>query len=494
MNLTQAISDRMRAGTLVIAVEEPDELLAREAAVAAAQQFQPVRRISAADPDAVQVIENHRAAEGTLIVSDFLRVFGGNPVAVRLVREIALQQRQSGSFSRLIMLEAPGAEVPQVLAGDVELIRPSLPTVDELRQELDQFLSDRKATTQGNGEFKHSLAQAGAGLARHEYSRLLARCWIDQGKKLDAEWLGKAKAERVADKLGGALTFVPTDGIPEIGGYDPLKAWLDDRQAAFGSEKARKFGLPEPKGLLLVGVPGGGKSLTPKVVAKRWRIPLIRLDAGRLFGSLMGQSEAQTRQAIEAAEACSPCVLHIDEIEKAMAGSKSGGSSDGGTGMRVLGTILTWLQEKTKPVFVVATANRIADLPPELLRKGRFDETFFVDLPNVQERSEILAIHLGKRGRSEKLATKALAQASDGFAGAELEQVVVDAMFGAFSKGRDITEADLLAALKSTTPLSKMMVEEIRALRDWAKARARLANSAEAVIAPSVRRAAVVGE
>lgn len=470
--LNKQINDRMRAGALVILVEDPDEQLAVESARVAAQQFQPVKVISAADPEVMQALDQHKNNSGTLILCDFLNAYGSNPVAVRMIREIAIQNKTSGAYSRLILLEAPGVQIPPSLRGDMEFVIPPLPSLDDIKLEIDIFIKQQKTKLEGNGEMKHVIAQSVAGLARHEASRLFARCWIEM-KKLDPAWLRKEKAARVAERLGGALTFFNDLDVPNIGGLDGLKAWLGARKTAFGSEKARKYGLPEPKGMLLLGIPGTGKSLTPKVIAREWGLPLLRLDAGKLFGSLVGQSEAQARQAIEAAESCSPCVLWVDEIEKGLAGSK-GGSGDSGTSQRVFGTLLTWLQEKTKPVFVVATANRIADLPPELLRKGRFDEIFFVDLPSYKERMEIARIHLERRGRDpKKIDVGEIAEATDGFSGAEIEQAVIDGLFGAFAEDREVEIEDIKKAASGTTPLSKTMTEDINKLKTWAAGRAK---------------------
>ena len=470
--LHKQINNRLRSGALVVLVEEPDELLALESAKVAAQKFKPVEVISAAQPDVIQKIEDHKTREGTLIVCDFLRVYGSNPVAVRLIREIALQLREKGPYARLILLEMPGIEVPVSLRTDIEYLIPKLPDVNELRQELDSFIKQHdEMKLEGGDETLHALACSVAGLARHEAARLFARCWIEKGN-LDAVWLRREKAERVAERLGGALTFVDTSETPNVGGLGGLKKWLATRKDTFGSEKARKYGLPEPKGVLVLGIPGTGKSLTTKTGARDWGLPLLRLDAGKLFGSLVGQSESQTRQAIDAAEACSPCILWIDEIEK---GFSSRGGLDGGTSQRVFGTLLTWLQEKTKPVFVFATANKVSDLPPELLRKGRFDEIFFVDLPTQEERVEIAKIHLLRHGRKPaEIKPDEIARACDGFSGAEIEQAIVDGMFKAYSEGcRDVRLSDILAAARATKPLSQIMSAEIAALKSWANGRAR---------------------
>jgi SpoVK/Ycf46/Vps4 family AAA+-type ATPase len=265
--------------------------------------------------------------------------------------------------------------------------------------------------------------------------------------------------------------------MADVGGLDELKLWLDRRGQAF-STGARRFGLDAPKGVLLLGIQGCGKSLTAKAIAATWQFPLLRFDMGKVFGGIVGQSEGNIRTALQVAQALAPCVLWIDEIEKGMAGMGSSGQTDGGTTARVVGTLLTWMQEKREPVFVVATANRIDMLPPELLRKGRFDEIFFVDLPTREIRKEILGIHLRKKDRNpDDFDLDALATASVGFSGAELEEAVREGLYEAFAHARGLTTEDIASALVKTFPLSQTMREEIDDLRKWAQVRARLASS-----------------
>ena len=260
--------------------------------------------------------------------------------------------------------------------------------------------------------------------------------------------------------------------MKDVGGLANLKDWLTKRGRGF-DKGAKDFGLTYPRGILLLGIPGTGKSLTAKAVGNLWHFPLLRLDMGKIFGGIVGESERNIREALNIAEAIAPSILWIDEIEKGMSGISSSGSSDGGTTARVLGTFLTWLQEKTKPVFVVATANDISQLPPELLRKGRVDEIFFVDLPTEKEREEIIKIHLNKKNRKAKdFDTKKLAIASKGFSGAELEEVVKEALFQAYDKEREVTNEDVLEAIDKTFPLSRTMHETIDKMRKWAKSRA----------------------
>jgi SpoVK/Ycf46/Vps4 family AAA+-type ATPase len=270
-----------------------------------------------------------------------------------------------------------------------------------------------------------------------------------------------------------------------VGGLEVLKEWLRKRVRAFGDE-ARAFGLPEPRGLLLVGVQGCGKSLVARAVASAWRMPLLRLDVGRLFASLVGSSEENLRNAIKVAENVAPVVLWVDEIEKGLSGSQSSGFSDGGVSARVFVTLLTWLQEKTAPAFVVATANRIEQLPPELLRKGRFDEIFFIDLPALPERREIFAIHLAKRGRDPaRFDLESLARRAEGFSGAEIEQAVVSGLYDAFAEGGQLEQRHVERAVSESLPLSTTMREEIGRVREWARARTRPASDAPAEPVPA---------
>ncbi|MFM7099726.1 MAG: AAA family ATPase, partial [Verrucomicrobiota bacterium] len=261
-----------------------------------------------------------------------------------------------------------------------------------------------------------------------------------------------------------------------VGGLDALKGWLSKRALAFTPE-ARDFGLPAPRGVLLLGVQGCGKSLCAKAVSGLWQLPLLRFDIGRLFSGLVGSSEENMRRAIAVAESVAPAVLWVDEIDKAFAGSQGSGFSDGGTTARVLGTFLTWLAEKSSPVFVVATANDIQHLPAELLRKGRLDEIFFVDLPALAERADILRVHLDRRGRSPAaFDLGALAAAAEEFSGAELEEAIHSALYDAFAGGQELTQDLLMEAIRSTVPLSRTLDHQIRRLREWAMGRARRAS------------------
>jgi SpoVK/Ycf46/Vps4 family AAA+-type ATPase len=282
---------------------------------------------------------------------------------------------------------------------------------------------------------------------------------------------------RVIKQSGVLEYFEPTTNMADVGGLENLKKWLSRRGRGFG-HGAREYGLEPSRGIVLLGIQGCGKSLIAKSVAAAWQFPLLRFDLGRVFGGIVGQSEANMRLALQVAEALAPCVLWIDEIEKGLSGMGSSDQLDAGVSARVGGTLLTWMQEKTAPVFVVATANRIEALPPELLRKGRFDEIFFVDLPTSQARKEILSIHLRRKKRDPKqFDLDRLAREANGFSGAELEEAVKEGLFDAFSDGREITSDHISQALKATCPLSRTMRNQIVQLREWAKARARLATA-----------------
>ncbi len=255
-----------------------------------------------------------------------------------------------------------------------------------------------------------------------------------------------------------------------------LKDWLRKRNSAFG-ESAREFGLPSPKGVLLLGVQGCGKSLCAKSIASLWRLPLLRLDVGKVFSDLVGSSERNIRETIKVAESVAPCILWVDEIEKAFAGTQSSSFSDAGTSARVFATFLTWLQEKESAVFVIATANNIQMVPPELLRKGRLDEIFFVDLPARQERAAIFSIHLRRRGRPvDEFDIDSLASASEGFSGAEIEEAIVAAMYDVFDAKQPLDTEAVLRSVTATVPLSTTMKEDIDRLREWAAGRARRAS------------------
>jgi SpoVK/Ycf46/Vps4 family AAA+-type ATPase len=320
-------------------------------------------------------------------------------------------------------------------------------------------------------ELLDAAVRAALGLTATEAVRVLRKA-CDRAGGLNEEAIASmVREKRQALRRTPALTFheAPT-GLDDVGGLDELKRWLRERRRAF-SEEARQFGLPTPRGLLLLGVQGCGKSLCAKSVAREWRFPLLRLDLAAAFGAANRSPEITIREAMSVAESVAPAVLWIDEIEKGFAASSADPSAS-----RVFGSFLTWLAEKETPVFVAATANDIANLPPELLRRGRFDELFFVDLPTTREREEILMIHLRKWGRDPlQFPIEELAEQAERLSGAELEQVVSAALYTAFSDSRDLAVNDLANAINETVPLYETYEERIKELRDWARTRARSA-------------------
>jgi SpoVK/Ycf46/Vps4 family AAA+-type ATPase len=326
-----------------------------------------------------------------------------------------------------------------------------------------------------------------------EAEKAFSLACIESGKLTAAEVpLVIKEKENVIKKSGFLEYYHPKESMGDVGGLENLKDWLKKRGRGFNDD-AVKYGLTNPKGILLLGVPGTGKSLVAKAIGNLWNFPLLRLDMGKIFGGIVGQSEGNIRGALSIAEAIAPSILWIDEIEKATSGMRSSGSTDGGTTSRVLGTFLTWMQERTKPVFVVATANNMSELPPELLRKGRVDEIFFVDLPAQTERQEIISIHLRRKNRDpSRFNIAKLAQDCAGFSGAELEEVVKEALFSAFDDGgREITDADIGDAVRKTYPLSRTMREVIDNMRKWAKSRAVSASREKPEILPSENNADV---
>lgn len=430
---------------------------------------EPTRTKAAPEIEALVSLFRHEQ-EALYVLRDF-HPFLHDARVVRLLRDLVPRLHSSG---RTLILSAPVLKLPPELEKEMTVLEMPLPTRDEIAQRLREILL-HAPTAELSPQELDELVQAAQGLTMDELENVCARSLVQHGKlAVDAILSEK---QQIVRKSGVLEYYIPQETLADVGGLDLLKEWLRKRRRAF-SQEAHEFGLPAPKGVLLLGVQGTGKSLSAKAIASLWNLPMLRLDVGRVFGSLVGASEANMRTAIRTAEAVAPCILWIDELEKGFAGVQSSGLSDSGTTARVFSTFLTWLQEKHKPVFVVATANDVSALPPELLRKGRFDEIFFIDLPTHTEREQIFSIHLRKRKREPaQFDLPTLAQATEGFSGAEIEQVVIGALFTAFAAGRDLTTEDLLHEIRSTIPLSVMMREEINELRTWAQMRTRPANS-----------------
>ncbi len=383
------------------------------------------------------------------------------------------------SFKNLVIL-SPILKLPPELEKEITVLDYGLPSYEDLGRLLDDIVRDVRDKPGVDWDLpadkRESVLKAAQGLTQMEAENVFAKSLVEK-RTFDIDVILSEK-EQIIRKSGILEYFPAQDAFNGVGGLDLLKDWMDKRTTSF-TDKAREFGLPEPKGILLLGVQGCGKSLSAKAIGAQWKLPLLRLDIGKVFAGLVGASEENMRKALRVAESVAPAILWLDELEKGLSGIQSSGSTDGGTTSRVFSTFLTWLQEKTVPVFVVATANQVEALPPELLRKGRFDEIFFIDLPSKEEREEIFIIHLRKRKRDPaNYDLKKLAEATPGFSGAEIEQAVIEALYDAFDKGRDITTEDIVKAARASVPLSMTMREKIAYLRDWASTRARDASSA----------------
>ena len=448
-------------------------------------QSKNTRNASTKDPLAAldQVIEQVEPA--IFLFKDFHPFLTKNNYAIiRKLKDIALHLKNS--FKTIILI-SPVMEIPAELDKEVTVINFPQPTKEDLGAMLDKIIAEvsthKQIQIDLDGDGREKLLQAALGLTLGEAENVFAKI-IVQEQRLSGDHVNEVFAEKqqIIRKSGLLEYYAAEEDFSNVGGLSVLKEWLTKRAIAF-TDEARAFGLPAPKGILLLGVQGCGKSLCAKAVARRWQLPLLRFDMGRMFGSLVGSSEENVRRAIAVAESVAPAVLWVDEIDKAFVGSQSSGATDGGTTARVFGTFLTWLSEKKAPVFVVTTANDVSQLPPELLRKGRLDEIFYVDLPSEEERAEIFRIHIVKRGRDpEKFDLPALVNASVDFSGAEIEESIISALYDAFYSREELSTDYVLASLAATVPLAKTMSEKINALRKWAVGRARNASVAQAVV------------
>lgn len=433
----------------------------------------PANPPAARDP--LAALEQVDKAEGDalFVLKDFHECWG-NAQIKRKLRSVA--QRLTYTRKSILVL-TPSAKIPEELKDQAVVIELPPPDAAELEGVLDRLTQTPGARVNLTPLGREKLVQAALGLTTSQAQRVFARAIVSNGV-LDDRDIGLVTEEKKQIiRESEALEFYAVTETPDdVGGLGVLKEWLRSRERAF-TQEARDYGLPAPKGIALIGIPGTGKSLTAKMIGGLWRLPLLRLDVGALFGSLVGESEERTRRALRLAETVAPCIIWIDEMEKALAH----GGLDSGTSTRVFGTILTWMQEKTAPCFVVATANDISALPPELLRRGRFDEIFFLDLPTEAERAEILAVHLRKRRRlPQDFDLAGLARRSEGYVGAEIEQSIIDAMYRAFNERREFTSADVADALQKQVPLSVSQREVITALRNWLReGRAQSASFAE---------------
>ncbi|MFP7288144.1 AAA family ATPase [Shouchella clausii] len=422
-----------------------------------------------------------------VVIQDFHVYFGGQTrqpdhTVVRKLRDMLTNIKQSRNPINVIFT-SPHLILPDDLQKDITIVDFDLPTFEEIVTVLDEMIDiNRQAgriQIDLTKEEKERLAKAALGLTLSEAENAFARAMVQNGRLdiQDLEVILEEKEQII--KKAGILEFIRSDlRMADVGGLENLKRWLTKRNKAW-LESARKYGLPAPKGVLITGVPGCGKSLIAKSISSTWQLPLLRLDMGKIFSGVVGSSEENMRKAIQTAEAISPSVLWIDEIEKGFSSAAIHG--DSGISLRIFGQFLTWLQEKTKPVFVIATANNISGLPPELIRKGRFDEIFFVDLPTLRERREILRVHIARRLTEPEVIGEFelteevldnLAGRCEGFVGAEIEQLVIDALFEAYASDRSIQLEDFERAIANTVPLSVTQAEQIRAIREWANVRA----------------------
>ncbi|MEN8143842.1 MAG: AAA family ATPase [Gemmatimonadota bacterium] len=408
--------------------------------------------------------------DGVFLLADFQPYFT-DPVVARRLREVAAT---CAGDRRALVMSGQSIELP------AELRRHSVPFVlslpdpgevfDEVRRVVQEFKSAGRVKVELTQEEAEAFARALQGLTREEIRRAVYRAILDDGRLERADIARALEVKHEALGGEGLLEFFPPADEPEsVGGMARLKEWLSKRRTALSAE-ARQFGLEPPKGILLLGVQGCGKSLLARSVAAEWHLPLVRLDPGALYDKFIGETEKNLKRALATVESMAPLVLWIDEIEKGFTGG--GGEEDGGTSARLLGSFLTWFQEREPGVFVVATANNVAALPPELLRKGRFDELFFIDLPRPDIRQEILALHLERRDRQPAdYDLGRLAERSNGFSGAELEQAVVAGLYTAFAEKSELTTEILLREIEAAVPLSVTMAERVSSLRSWASER-----------------------
>jgi SpoVK/Ycf46/Vps4 family AAA+-type ATPase len=474
----------------LVFIPTPEEQRVEEAIRQAAQKGSPPRQVmlwdfvdgyeggGGAKEDPIAALEQVRVRPAdqswVFVLRDFHRFLDD----VRVARKLRNLVRQLRSERKTIILLSPSLKVPPDLAEEVTILEFPLPNYKEISAEMDQMVSKDKVRLDATA--REAMVKACQGLTMTRVHQVLAKALAIDGVLDESDIALVLEEKKQKIKQTEVLEFYPTsEDRGDIGGLDNLKQWLNLRTSAF-SDSARRYGLPNPRGVLLVGIQGTGKSLSAKAIAQHWRLPVLRLDVGRLMGSLVGESEGKAREMVRLAEAMAPAVLWLDELDKAF--GVVGHAGDAGTTSRVLSTLITWMQEKTSPVFIVATANNIELLPPELLRKGRFDEIFFVGLPTDRERKEIFEVHL-RRVREHTLRSynlDRLVAVSAGFSGAEIQQAIVEAMHEAFAQQREFTTDDIVAVLRTTVPLSRTAQEHVDRLKAWAASgRARPASREE---------------
>ena len=438
-------------------------------------------------PSAARLLDQlgHYPEDHLFLVKDF-HPYLADPLIIRQLRDLLpdlIAQRKT------LLIFGPVVKVPLEVEKDSVKIELPLPDYEDLREEFAKTLADLRehhpSSLELSTDNEDRLIKAVMGLTAQEARKAWLRALRGRTELTDEVFTTLISEKRTLASGSDLLEFYDLDeNVNDIGGLDQLKDWMSKRAEAY-SPRAREQGVPLPKGMLLLGVQGCGKSLTARATARLLSFPLMRLDIGSLLGSAKGESEKNMRSVLALVESISPAVLWLDEIEKGFAGVEGDGAGAAdATMLRLVGTFLTWMAEITKPVFVVATANSVENLPPEMLRRGRFDELFFVDLPNFEERSHILGIHLKKRGwKTDQFDVAEIARRSEGFSGAELEQIVVTALIDAFGNGRVLSQEELERAWRTTVPLSVTMEDKIFALRNWAQDRCRRATSDSRVTA-----------
>jgi AAA+ superfamily predicted ATPase len=421
------------------------------------------------NPEAALTNMAQIAGDAVFLLKDFPRYCENDKICRRL-RDLSAQFRVA---RRSIVLTAPSIELPPELEADAVPFHFALPSADELMTGVRQILAESKLPVELDAAGLRQLAHNLEGMPQQEALRELRMCVLSR-HKIDAGLLDAVlEAKRLAVKSEGLLETIRRDkSFTDIAGLKRLREWVGKRKSAWTPE-GQKFGLVPPKGLLITGVQGCGKSLAARSIAGEWGYELARLDAGALYDKYVGESEKKLHKALDLAQRLAPMVLWIDEIEKAFASAGASGDADAGLSQRLVATLLTWMQDRESGVFLAATSNNISALPPEMLRKGRFDEIFFVDLPSVEARTALYALHLKKRGRDAvQFDLPRLAAASDGFSGAEIEQSIVAALYSAFNAKQQLTTEILVLEIQGTQPLSITRAEDVAAIRDWARTRA----------------------
>lgn len=432
---------------------------------------------------------NNKGQNQILFLKDFHNDLKKNYFLVRKIRNIIPAFKAVG---KVLVIVSPIVDIPHDIEKEITVINFRLPDREELKIPLRGICASNKNIKYPSAELEEEILDASLGMTGLEAENAYAKSLVETRGKFEPTIIRNEKAS-IVRKTGLLEVIDPEYSLDDIGGLENLKSWLKIRKDCF-SEKARKFGLRPPKGLLIVGVPGCGKSLTCKATAKAWNRPLLRMDVGKMYGSLVGESESNIRKCLSIAGAIAPCVLWVDELEKSFAGMKS---EDGhGTSKRVFGTFLNWMQDRKEDVFIVATANNVKSIPPEMLRSGRFDSIFWVDLPSVSQRLEILKIHLKRVKRdSDKVIAdkhKELMQVTKNFSGAEIETWIQEALNKAFTRKKELGSQDLLDTANEITPIAQLMRDSIQEARNWAENRncknASIQESLEVVDEPTRRK------